>query len=95
MMWHLFQAAIFFGFIAWNIADPWTPNPLVPGVLGAITAHLATEWGVKLTDWLRRLLTHPVFVGGPADNQVGHDRLSLRTPRIELRKLLQLRDRVR
>jgi hypothetical protein len=88
MMWGLFQVAIFFGFITWNIADPWTPNPLVPCVIGAIVAHLATEWGVKLSDWLRRLFARPVLVGGPTDDQVGNDGLSLRTPRIELRKLL-------
>lgn len=95
MMWRLLQATIFFGFIAWNIADPWTPNPLVPCVIGAITAHIVTELCVRLADWLRRPLTRPVLVGCPADDQVGNDRLSPRTPGIELRKLLQLRDRVR
>jgi hypothetical protein len=95
MMWKLFQATIFFGFITWNIASPWTPNPLVPALIGAITAHIVTELCVKLSDWSRRLFARTVLVSRPADNQIGNDGLCPLAPRVEFSDLLQLGDRVR
>lgn len=92
-MWKLFQAAVIIGFITSNAVSPWTPNPLVPFVLGLIAAELMT-WGLtRLFDLFRRL--RPVFVSNPAHDQVGDDCLCLRVSGGELGDLPKLANRIR
>jgi hypothetical protein len=93
MIWRLFQSAIVIGFLMWNAGAQWTPNPLVPTVLGLIAAELLTAGISKLLDWRRRLF--PVLVGHTADDQVGDDRLRLGIARGELRDLPKLLNRIR
>lgn len=93
MLWRLFQSAIVIGFVTWNAVDQWTPNPLVPGVLGFIAAELLTAGISRLLDWRRRLFS--VFVGYPAHDQVTDDSLRLGTAGRELSDLPQFLDRLR
>jgi hypothetical protein len=93
MLWRLFQGSIVVGFLMWNAGAQWTPNPLVPAVLGLIAAELLTAGISKLLDWRRRLV--PMLVSHPADDQVGDDRLRLRVAGGELRDLPKLPHRLR
>lgn len=51
VMLKLVQASIVLGFLAWNIAEQWTPNPMVPGIIGAGVAYLVTLMWMKIEDW--------------------------------------------
>jgi hypothetical protein len=93
MCWRLFQIAIVVGFITWNAVAQWTPNPLVPGILGLIAAELLTAGITRLLDWRRRLL--PVFEGNPAHDQVGDDGLRLGVAGGQLSNLPKLLHRLR
>jgi hypothetical protein len=91
MLWRLFQAAIVIGFITWNAVAQWTPNPLVPGILGLIVAELLTAGISKLLDW-RRV---PLLVSNPAHDQVRDDCLRLVVTGGELSDLPKLLNRLR
>jgi hypothetical protein len=93
MLWRLFQSVIVVGFLMWNAGAQWTPNPLVPAILGLIVAELLTAGISKLLDWRRRLV--PVLVGHPTDDQVGDDRLRLGVSGGELSDLPKLLNRLR
>lgn len=93
MLWRLFQSAIVIGFLMWNAGAQWTPNPLVPAVLGLITAELLTAGISKLLDWRRRLF--PVFVCHPAHDQVTDDGLRLGASGGQLSDLPKLSNRLR
>lgn len=92
MLWRLFQSAIVVGFLMWNAGAQWTPNPLVPAILGLITAELLTAGISKLLDLRRRLLL--VFVGKPAHDQVADDSLCLGATGRKLSDLPKLANRL-
>jgi len=48
-VWYLIQCLIIFAVCASNIHYQWTPNPLLPGVIGVGCAYLVT----RLWYWLR------------------------------------------
>lgn len=92
-MWRLFQLSIVIGLVTWNAVDEWTPNPIVPAVLGFIAAELLTAGISRLLDWRRRQF--PVFVGHPTDNQVADDGLRLGGSGGQLSDLPQFPNRLR
>lgn len=103
-MLKLVQASIVLGFVAWNIQDAWTPNPLVPGILGAMVAYLVTLVWMKVGDWrsalrrreLDRIKADLMACAGIGRNDhAGDDPLSLSGPRVEARQLGRPRDPVR
>lgn len=89
-MWTLIQGSIVAAFVVWNQHDHWTPNPLVPGVVGMVVAYLftliASAWIERLrgarqqTDMAIDLPSQDQFVScrGLAQQELGNGRINQR-----------------
>lgn len=53
-LWYFLQGSIIFAVVSSNIVYQWTPNKYLAGLLGALTAFVATALIGNLILWARK-----------------------------------------